>query len=59
SGAYVTTYTPPQDSSKQSSYLLPVGAAALIALIAGGYLYRKRKLSNNANNKPQNGNRVS
>lgn len=39
---YVTTYTPPQDGSKQSSYLLPVGAALLIVLIAGGYLYRRR-----------------
>ena len=40
---YVTSYTPPQDNTKQSSYLLPAGAAALIVLIAGGYLYRKTK----------------
>jgi hypothetical protein len=59
SGAYVTTYTPPQDNSTQSSYLLPVGAAALIVLIAGGYLYRRRKLSNKTNSKSQNGNRAS
>jgi hypothetical protein len=59
SKAYVTTYTPPKDNSTQSSYLLPVGAAALIVLIAGGYLYRKRKLSNKTNNKSQNENRAS
>jgi hypothetical protein len=59
SKAYVTTYTPPKDNSTQSSYLLPVGAAVLIVLIAGGYLYRKRKLSNKANNKSQNENRAS
>ncbi|MDD1751380.1 MAG: hypothetical protein LUO89_16065 [Methanothrix sp.] len=60
SEAYVTTYTPPQDNSKQSSYLLPGGIAALIVLIAGGYLYRRRKLSNisnKSNNKSQNENR--
>jgi len=51
SGAYVTAYTPPKDNSTQSSYLLPAGAVALIALIAGGYLYRRRKLSNKTNNK--------
>ena len=56
---YVTTYTPPQDNSTQSSYLLPVGAAALIVLIAGGYLYRRRKLSSKTNSKSQNGNRAS
>jgi hypothetical protein len=59
SQAYVTTYTPPKDNSTQSSYLLPAIAAAVIVLIAGGYLYRKRKLSNKADNKTQNENRAS
>ena len=48
---YVTSYTPPKDNTKQNSYLLPAGVAVLILLIAGGYLYRRRKLSN----KPTNG----
>jgi hypothetical protein len=59
SQAYVTTYTPPKDNSTQSSYLLPAIAAAVIVLIAGVYLYRKRKLSNKADNKTQNENRAS
>ncbi|MDD4162115.1 MAG: hypothetical protein PHW87_06500 [Methanothrix sp.] len=61
SEAYVTSYAQPRDDSKQSSYLLPGGIAALIVLIAGGYLYRRRKLSNisnKSNNKSQNGNRA-
>jgi hypothetical protein len=45
SQAYVTKYTPPKAVSSQSSYLLPVGAAIVIVLIAAGYLYRKRKLN--------------
>ncbi|HUS76984.1 MAG TPA: hypothetical protein VMY43_13410 [Methanothrix sp.] len=52
SEAYVTTYTPPQDNSTQSSYLLPAGAVALIVLIVGGYMYRRKKLSSKPNNKP-------
>jgi len=59
SKAYVTTYTAPKDNSKQSSYLLPGGAAALIVLIVGVYLYRRRKLSNKTNSKSLNGNRAS
>ena len=59
SQAYVTTYTPPQDNSKQSSYLLPAGVAALIVLIVGGYLYRRRKLSHKSNNKSPNENKAS
>jgi len=55
SQAYVTRYTPPKANSTQSSYLLPAGAAILIVLILGGYLYRKRKLSNKANNKLNGG----
>lgn len=45
SQAYVTKYTPPKAVSSQSSYLLPAGAIAVIVLIAGGYLYRRRKLN--------------
>lgn len=45
SQAYVTKYTPPRAESSQSSYLLPAGAAAVIVLIAAGYLYRRRKLN--------------
>jgi hypothetical protein len=56
SGAYVTTYTLPQDNSTQSSYLLPAGAVALIVLIVGGYMYRRRKLSSKPNNKPNSKN---
>jgi hypothetical protein len=37
SGAYVTSYVPPSDSSKQNSYLQPVSAAVLILLVAGFY----------------------
>jgi LPXTG-motif cell wall-anchored protein len=45
SGAYVTSYTPPRDGSKQNSYLLPAGAAAAILLIGGIYLFRRKKNS--------------
>lgn len=45
SQAYVTKYTPPKVEGSQSSYLLPAGAAAVIVLIAAGYLYRRRKLN--------------
>jgi len=50
---YVARYNPPLDTTKQNNYLLPGGIAALIILIAGGYLYRRKKLSN----KSQNGNK--
>ena len=56
SQAYVTTYTPPKTVNSQSSYLLPAGAAVVIMLIAGSYLYRRRKLNgknNNGNGKSQ------
>lgn len=56
SGAYVTTYTPPQDNSTQSSYLLPLGIVALVVIVAGGYMYRRRKLSGKLNNKPSSNN---
>jgi LPXTG-motif cell wall-anchored protein len=43
SGAYVTSYDPPKASSNQSSYLLPIGIAALVILGAGIYLYRRKR----------------
>jgi hypothetical protein len=46
SGAYVTSYTPPKDTSRQNGYLLPAGAVVLILLVAGSYLYRRKKMSN-------------
>jgi hypothetical protein len=49
SQAYVTTYTPPKTANSQSSYLLPAGVAIVIVLIAGGYLYRRRKLNGKNN----------
>lgn len=55
SGAYVTTYIPPQDDSKQPNFLLTGGVAALIVPVAGIYLYRRRKLSRKVENKSQNG----
>jgi LPXTG-motif cell wall-anchored protein len=46
SGAYITSYMPPIDGSRQNSYLLPAaGAALLIIASAGIYLYRRRKNS--------------
>jgi hypothetical protein len=45
SGTYVTSYIPPKDNSRQNSYLLPVGIVAIILLVAGGYLYRRKKMS--------------
>lgn len=62
SNAYVTTYTPPKTDKTQSSYLLPGAVVVAVILIAGGYLYRKRKLNGKNNNgnaaKSQNGNRA-
>ena len=46
SAAYISSYSPPQDGSEQSSFLLPGGVAASAVLIAGGYMYRKRMLGN-------------
>ena len=43
---YVAKYSPPLDGTKQNNYLLPLGIMALIIIIAGGYLYRRKKLSN-------------
>jgi len=43
---YVTRYSMPMDNTKQNNYLLPLALVALIIIIAGGYLYRKKKLSN-------------
>ena len=62
---YLARYSPPLDTTKQNNYLLPAGIAALIILIAGGYLYRKKKLSiasfngNKSRDKSRNGTRSS
>jgi hypothetical protein len=45
SGAYVTSYTPPKDNSRQNGYLLPAGVGALVLLAVGAYLYRRKKMS--------------
>ena len=45
SGEYITSYMPPKDNSRQNGYLLPAGAGALVLLAAGGYLYRRKKMS--------------
>jgi hypothetical protein len=46
SSAYTASYSPPGDRSNQSLPLLPMGAAAVV-LIAGGYwIYRRRKMAN-------------
>ena len=42
---YFTMYVQPKPDSPQSSYLLPAAVAAAIVLIAGGYLYRRRKMN--------------
>ncbi len=47
SAPYITSYMPPMKRSNQNSYLLPLGAAALIALAIGYYLYRRRKNGKN------------
>jgi hypothetical protein len=52
SEAYTAKYNPPLDNTRTNNYLLPLGLAALIIIIAGGYLYRRKRLSN----KPKNGN---
>ncbi|RQW81474.1 MAG: hypothetical protein EHM14_00925 [Methanothrix sp.] len=50
---YLSSYTPPVDTTKQNSYLMPAGIAIVILIAAGVYLYRKNKLPI----KPKNGNR--
>ncbi len=46
SGAYIASYMPPKDGSNQNSYLLAIGVAAALIIVAGGfYLYRRRKNS--------------
>jgi len=49
---YISRYTPPVDTTKQNSYLIPAGIAIVILIAAGVYLYRKNKLPT----KPKNGN---
>jgi LPXTG-motif cell wall-anchored protein len=53
SAAYVTSYIPLRDNTKQNSYLLPLAGLAVILIAAGAYLYRRRKLAS----KPKNGSR--
>jgi hypothetical protein len=48
---YVSIYTPPLDTTKQSNYLLYAAIVALVLIAAFGYLYRKNKLPI----KPKNG----
>jgi hypothetical protein len=45
SPSYSTGYTPPIDSSRQSSYILPAAAGAVILLAAGIYMYRRKRNS--------------
>ena len=45
SNAYVTSYMPPKDNSKQNGYLLPAGIGVLVLLAVGAYLYRRKKMS--------------
>jgi hypothetical protein len=45
SGEYITSYMPPKDNSRQNSYILPAGVGALILLVAGGFLYRRKRMS--------------
>ena len=44
---YTTIYTPIRDDADQNNYLLPLGIMALIAVSAGVYLYRKKKMPKN------------
>lgn len=46
SGAYVASYSPPKDGSNENSLLLPLGAAAVVLIGAGYWLYRRRKMAN-------------
>ena len=51
---YISRYSPPLDNTGQNSYLLPLALAALVIVIVGGYLYRRKKL---LSNKTQNENK--
>jgi len=46
SGAYVASYSPPKDGSNENRLLLPLGAAAVVLIGAGYWLYRRRKMAN-------------
>ncbi len=48
SDSYVASYAPPANGSNRSGFLLPAGIAAVLLLGAGGYLYRRKKNSNNS-----------
>jgi LPXTG-motif cell wall-anchored protein len=41
---YTAIYSPPKDNTEQSNYTLPLAGAALVIIIAAGYLYRRRVL---------------
>lgn len=43
--AYVTSYMPPKDTSRQNGYLLPAGIGSLVLLAVGAHLYRRKKMS--------------
>lgn len=43
SGPYTVSYAPPVDDSEQKSSLLPAGAALIILLALGFYVYRKKR----------------
>jgi len=51
---YISRYSPPLDNTGQNSYLLPLGLLAIVIIIVGGYLYRRKKL---LSNKTQNENK--
>ena len=45
SNAYVTSYMPPKDNSRQNGYLLPAGVGALVLIAVGAYMYRRKRMS--------------
>ncbi len=59
SGSYQASYTPPANDSNRNGLLLPAGAAAMVLLAAGGYLYWRRKNSKGANSSKIQGDRKS
>ena len=44
---YIATYTPPLQADRPNNNLLLMAIGALVLLAAGGYLYRKKRLSKN------------
>jgi hypothetical protein len=45
SNAYVTSYMPPKDNSRQNGYLLPAVVGALVLIAVGAYMYRRKRMS--------------